>query len=66
MLKINYDKESDILSIQFSDSEIVESEYSEDSGIVLDYDKNKKIQGLEVTAFSKRSSNPDEILSIAG
>ena len=42
MLKIDYDKEGDILEIKFSDNSIKDSEYIEESGLGIDYDNNLK------------------------
>ena len=38
-MKINYDPEGDVLEIRFSESAIDSSEYMEESGLILDYDK---------------------------
>ena len=54
MIKINYDKEGDILEIKFSEKNIKESEYIKESGIIIDYDEKGKIVGVEITSFSKR------------
>ncbi len=54
MLKLSYDKESDIMEIRFSDNPIEDSEYIEDSGLVVDYDKHKKIVAIEILSFSKK------------
>ena len=53
MLKIDYDKEGDILEIKFSDNSIKDSEYIEESGLVIDYDNNDKIVAVEVNSFSR-------------
>jgi len=54
MIKISYDKEGDVLEIKFSEKNIEDSEYLEESGLVLDYDKNGNIVAIEVVSFSKR------------
>mgnify|MGYP000374323902 CR=1 FL=1 len=54
MIKISYDKEGDVLEIKFSEKNIKDSEYLEESGLVLDYDKNGNIVAIEVVSFSKR------------
>lgn len=61
MIKISYDKEGDILEIRFSENTIVDSEYLEESGLVLDYNKSNNIVAVEITSFSKRVSK-DEVL----
>ena len=54
MIKINYDKEGDVLEISFSENVVTDSEYVEESGIVLDYDKNGNIVAVELISFSKK------------
>ncbi len=54
MIKISYDKSGDLLEIRFSEKDISESEYIDESGLVIDYDQNKHIVAVEVTSFSKR------------
>ena len=54
MIKLSYDKEGDLLEIRFSESKILESEYVEESGLVVDYDANNNIVAVEITSFSKR------------
>jgi uncharacterized protein YuzE len=65
MLKIDYDKEGDILEIKFSDNTIKDSEYIDESGLVIDYDNNDKIVAVEVISFSKRVSKDDFIEALA-
>jgi uncharacterized protein YuzE len=54
MLRLNYDKEGDILEIRFSEDPVKDSEYMEESGIVVDYDKSDKIVAIEIISFSKK------------
>jgi uncharacterized protein YuzE len=54
MIKINYDKEGDVLEISFSENAVADSEYVEESGLVLDYDKDGKIVAVELISFSKK------------
>lgn len=65
MIKISYDKEGDVLDIKFSEEGIAESEYIEDSGMVLDYDKDGKLVGVEVLSFSKRVKDKENIEVLA-
>jgi len=65
MIKIVYDKEGDILEIKFSDQAIEESEYIKESGLVLDYDKSKKLVGLEILSFSKKVHSGSELQALA-
>lgn len=65
MIKIDYDKKGDILEIKFNDESIVDSEYIEENGIVVDYNQKGKIVGIEITSFSKRAGNVSEISALA-
>jgi len=65
MIKISYDKEGDVLEIKFSEKNIKDSEYLEESGLVLDYDKNGNIVAIEVVSFSKRVGKNELIEAIA-
>ncbi|MEN6588043.1 MAG: DUF2283 domain-containing protein [Proteiniphilum sp.] len=51
-MNITYDKEVDALYIKFSDSQIVESEEKENN-LVLDYDNQNNIVGIEILYFVK-------------
>jgi uncharacterized protein YuzE len=51
MVKITYEKDTDILYMELSDSKIVDSdEVSE--GVIVDYDKDRNIVGVEFLDFS--------------
>jgi uncharacterized protein YuzE len=54
VIKISYDKEGDVLEIRFSEEAIAESEYIEESGLVVDYGKDGNIVAMEIISFSKR------------
>ena len=56
-MKVKYDQEVDVLTIRFSSSPIEESD-EEKPGIILDYDKNGNIVGLEILNASKRMEDP--------
>ncbi len=49
-MKINYDKEADALYIKLKEGKVFESEEIEDN-IIIDYDRQKNILGIEVTYF---------------
>lgn len=51
-MKMQYDKEVDALYIKLSENKIVESEEKENN-IVLDYDSEKNIIGIEILYFIK-------------
>jgi uncharacterized protein YuzE len=44
---VKYDKESDIIYIQFSENKVVESD-EDKPGLILDYGENGDIVGIEV------------------
>jgi len=56
-MKVKYDLEVDGLTIEFSSAPVEESE-EEKSGIILDYDKDGNMVGLEILNASKRMENP--------
>jgi uncharacterized protein YuzE len=56
-MKVTYDAEVDILRIILSDAEIEESD-EDKPGVILDYDKDGNIVGLEVLNASQRTTNP--------
>lgn len=56
-MKVTYDPEVDVLRIRFSSVAIEESD-EEKPGLILDYDKDGNIVGLELLDASKRIENP--------
>ena len=56
-MKITYDPEVDVLRILFSNTPIEESD-ADKPGVILDYDKDGNIVGLEILDASKRMENP--------
>ncbi len=59
-LKVTYDPEVDVLQILLSDAPIQES--NEDKpGVILDYDKDGNVVGLEILEASKRITNPRSV-----
>ncbi|HEV8605290.1 MAG TPA: DUF2283 domain-containing protein [Tepidisphaeraceae bacterium] len=59
-MKINYDPEVDILRIVFNDNAIEESD-EDQPGIILDYDAQGNVVGLEILDASKRMENPRSV-----
>jgi uncharacterized protein YuzE len=56
-MKIKYDREVDILRITFKDTDIEES--GEDtSGVIMDFDIDGNIVGIEILQASMRIDNP--------
>ncbi len=56
-MKAFYDSEVDVLRILFSNKRIEESD-EDKPGIIIDYDKDGNIVGMEVLQASKRVENP--------
>ena len=56
-MKVTYDPEVDVLRIVFRDIAIEESD-EDKPGVILDYDKDGNIVGLEVLNASQRVENP--------
>jgi uncharacterized protein YuzE len=56
-MKVVYDPETDILRVTFSNVPVDESD-EDKPGVILDYDKDGNIVGLEILDASKRMENP--------
>src|SRR5881296_914527 len=56
-MKVTYDPEVDVLRILFRDVPIEESD-EDKPGVILDYDKEGNVVGLEVLNASQRVENP--------
>ncbi len=56
-MKVIYDQESDILRILLSGSDIEESD-EEKPGVIIDYDDQGNVVGLEILDASERTENP--------
>ena len=61
-MKLKVDREADALYLRLDDSKIVESE-EVSPGVVLDYNENNQVVGIEILHISKRapSVNPREL-----
>ena len=65
-MKVTYDPQVDILRILFRDVPVEESDQDK-PGVILDYDKDGNIVGLEVLNASKRVENPKGVdYAVAG
>ena len=65
-MKVYYDPEVDVLRILFSNKPIEEGDENK-SGVIIDYDKNGNIVGLEVLEASKNMENPRSVeYAVAG
>jgi uncharacterized protein YuzE len=56
-MKVTYDPEVDVLRILFRNVPIEESD-EDKPGVILDYDKDGNVVGMEVLNASKRVENP--------
>ncbi len=59
-MKVTYDPEVDVLRILLSEAPIEESD-EDKPGVILDYDKDGNIVGLEILEASKRTTNPRSV-----
>jgi uncharacterized protein YuzE len=57
IMKVTYDPEVDVLRILFRNAPIEESD-EDKPGVILDYDKEGNVVGLEVLNASQRIENP--------
>ena len=59
-MKVKYDREVDILYIQLNDLPIEESD-EDRPGMVVDYDINGQVVGIEIRNTSKRMAKPTTV-----
>lgn len=59
-MKVHYDPEVDVLRILLSDAPVEESD-EDKPGVILDYDKDGNVVGIEVLNASKRPGNPLQV-----
>lgn len=59
-MKIRYDKQTDVLYIRFSDAPVAESD-GDKKGIILDYDAEANVVGIELLEASKKITDPDSL-----
>jgi uncharacterized protein YuzE len=57
-MKIEMDKDSDALYFRLHDEKIAESEEVQ-PGVILDYDKNNQVVGVEFLNVSKRATSKE-------
>lgn len=53
-MRLKIDKENDTLYLRLNEDEIAESEEVQ-PGVILDFDKNGKVVGIEILALSTRT-----------
>jgi uncharacterized protein YuzE len=56
-MNIKFDKEADAIYLRFSDADVAESDEDKPE-IIIDYDKDGNIMGIELLEASRRTSNP--------
>jgi uncharacterized protein YuzE len=56
-MKVKYHQDVDVLNIRFSDAPVDESD-EEKPGIILDYDKDGNLVGIEILNASRRMEDP--------
>lgn len=59
-MRVTYDPDVDVLRILFSNAAIEESD-EDKPGVILDYDKNGNVVGMEILDASKRVENPRSV-----
>ncbi len=59
-MKVTYDPEVDVLRIIFSSVPIEESD-EDKPGVIIDYDKDGNVVGMEILDASKRMENPRSV-----
>jgi len=59
-MKVTYDPEVDVLRIVLADTPVEESD-EDKPGVILDYDRQGNLVGLEVLNASKRIANPRSV-----
>jgi uncharacterized protein YuzE len=59
-MKVTYDPEVDVVRILFNNEPIEESDTTK-PGVILDYDKNGNVVGMEILNASRRMENPRSV-----
>ena len=59
-MKVTYDPEVDVLSIVLNDSPVEESD-EEKPGVIIDFDKDGNVVGLEILHASQRIADPRSV-----
>ena len=59
-MKVKYNKDNDILYIRLSNQPVLESD-SEKPGIILDYDSEQNVVGIEILNASKKMERPMKV-----
>ena len=60
VIKVTYDRETDILQLVFSSAPVEESD-EDKPGVIIDYDRNGNVVGMEILDASKRIEDPQAV-----
>lgn len=60
-MKITYDKSADAMYIRLSDSDVITSTQNS-PGVVIDFDSDGNIVGIEIIEISKRTDSPEKLI----
>ncbi len=64
-MKVRYDPETDTLTLVLRTAAVHESD-EDKPGVILDYDKDGNVVGIEILEASRRVENPQKIEYLAG
>lgn len=59
-MRVQYDPSADAMYIRLAEGVIADSDEVRE-GVVLDYDENGKVLGIELLSVSQRADNPREM-----
>ncbi|HZL13610.1 MAG TPA: DUF2283 domain-containing protein [Verrucomicrobiae bacterium] len=62
-MKVTYDSEVDVLHVLFSNAPIEESD-EDKPGVILDYDKNGNVVGVEILDAQKRLGGREDVRNV--
>jgi uncharacterized protein YuzE len=60
-MKITYDKSADAMYLRLSDNDVLISEQNS-PGVIIDFDVEGNIVGIEIIEMSKRTDNPEKLI----
>lgn len=60
-MKITYDKSADAMYIRLSDNDVSITEQNS-PGVIIDFDVEGNIVGIEIIELSKRTDNPEKLI----
>jgi len=60
-MNIKFNKGADVIYPRFTETEVTESD-EEKPGIIIDYDKNGNVVGIELLDASRKMENPGSLV----